>query len=92
VIVRIFGEGQYRLPGDSDAHLEELDQAYVNAVEAEDEAEFATTFQALLAYVRSNGERLADDELEPSDVMLPPADTSLEEARTEFSGEGLIPE
>jgi hypothetical protein len=25
-------------------------------------------------------------------VMLPPADTSLEEARTEFSGEGLIPE
>jgi hypothetical protein len=92
VIVRIFGDGQYRLAGDSDARLEELDQAYVNAVEADDEAAFAATFQTLLEYVRSSGERLADDELEPSDVMLPPADTSLEEARTEFSGEGLIPE
>jgi hypothetical protein len=32
-----------------------------------------------------------EDRLEPSDVILPPPDVSLEEAKAEFSGEGLIP-
>jgi hypothetical protein len=92
MIVRIFSEGQYRLPEAASARLHELDQEYISAVEADDEEAFATTFAALLAYVRSSGERLADDELEPSELMLPPADISLEEARSEFTGEGLIPD
>jgi hypothetical protein len=33
-----------------------------------------------------------EDELEASDVILPPADTSLKEASSEFTGEGLIPD
>jgi hypothetical protein len=41
--------------------------------------------------VRTNGRRLEEDELEGSDLILPPPDVSLEEAKTEFSGEGLIP-
>jgi hypothetical protein len=92
MIVRIFSEGQYRVPDDARAQLHELDQECVRAVEAGDELAFTTTFAALLEHVRSTGERLADDELEPSDLMLPPADISLEEARTEFTGDGLIPE
>jgi hypothetical protein len=32
-----------------------------------------------------------DDELLGSDVILPPADVSLEEAKADFTGEGLIP-
>jgi len=35
---------------------------------------------------------LGEDELEGSDIMLPPPDISLEEARAEFTGEGLIPD
>ena len=35
---------------------------------------------------------VADDELEGSDLILPPADTSLEEAESDFTGEGLIPD
>ena len=38
------------------------------------------------------GASLADEELEPSDLMLPPADITLEEAREEFTGEGLLPD
>ena len=37
-------------------------------------------------------ERLADEDLAPSDLMLPPADITLEEAREEFTGEGLLPD
>jgi hypothetical protein len=39
-----------------------------------------------------DGERVSDDELEPSDLILPPSDLSLGEAQGEFSGEGLIPD
>lgn len=92
MIVRIFSEGQYRVPDDALARLRELDQQWITAVEADDEAAFTATFGALLEYIRGNGERLDDDELEPSELMLPPADISLEEARSEFTGEGLIPE
>jgi hypothetical protein len=92
MIVRIFSEGQYRIPQDAEAQLQALDQACVAAVDADDEAAFTTTFAALLDHVRSTGEKLADDELEPSDLMLPPADTSFDEARSEFTGEGLIPD
>jgi hypothetical protein len=92
MIVRIFSEGQYRVPDAASARLHELDQEYVSAVESGDEEAFAASFAALLAYVRSSGERLADDELEPSELMLPPADISFEEARSEFTGEGLIPD
>jgi hypothetical protein len=32
-----------------------------------------------------------EERLDPSDVIIPPPDVSFEEARAEFSGEGLIP-
>ena len=35
----------------------------------------------MLDFVRSTGERLADDDLEGSDMILPPSDISLAEAR-----------
>ena len=49
-------------------------------------------YSALVELIHSEGERLADEDLEPSDLMLPPADISLAEAREEFTGEGLIPD
>jgi hypothetical protein len=92
VIVRIFSEGQYRVADEERPRIDQLDEACRHAVESDDEAAFAKTFAELLDYVRAHGELLADDELEGSDMMLPPPDISLDEARTEFTGEGLIPE
>lgn len=91
MIVRISGEDQYRLV-DGDARIAALDNEIVAAVESGDDAGFAKAFEALLDYVRSNGERVPEDDLEPSDLILPPADLSLAEAATEFTGEGLIPD
>jgi len=92
VIVRISGEGQYRIEDSLHGRLNELDDALVAAVEGGDEDGFHEAFEELLAFVRSQGTQLGDDELEASDVILPPADTSFVEAGEEFTGEGLIPD
>lgn len=92
MIVRISGEAQYRLDDTLHDELDRLDDAVVEAVEAGDEAAFAERFGALLAFVREGGEALLDDDLEPSDHILPPADLSFQEAAEDFSGEGLIPD
>jgi hypothetical protein len=92
MIVRISGEDQYRLEAEHDQHLNELDNAVVAAVEAGDEHGFRDTFQALLRFVREQGTRVGDEEIETSGLILPPADISLAEAAEEFTGEGLIPD
>jgi hypothetical protein len=92
VIVRIFSDGQYRIPDDVQASLHELDAQTVEAIDSDDEAAFKSSYGALVELIHANGERLADDDLAPSDLMLPPADISLEEARVEFTGEGLLPD
>jgi hypothetical protein len=91
VIVRIATEGQYEVPdGDKDT-LQELDNQAVSACEVRDEEQFHDAFARLLEFVRTNGRPVPEDTLEPSDIILPPPDTSLEDARAEFTGEGLIP-
>ena len=91
MIVRIATEGQYELLGSDGEALTELDNQAAAACQAGDEQQFHATFTRLLDYVRTNGEPVPQDRLEGSDVILPPPDTSLEEARAEFTGEGLIP-
>jgi len=92
VIVRIATEGQYRLPDDDAARLNDLDNEAVAAVQAGDEETFQELFDRMLELVRNDGTPLDDDELEESEVILPPPDVSFVEAAEEFTGEGLIPD
>jgi len=92
VIVRIATEGQYRLPDEDAERLNDLDNDAVAAVVADDEDRFHEVFEQMLDLVRADGSPLGDDELEESDVILPPPDTSFVEAAAEFTGEGLIPD
>lgn len=92
MIVRIATEGQYELLENDAEALNELDNRAVAACEAGDEEKFGQVFQEMLSFVRTQGEPLADDRLEGSDVILPPPDSTMEEVRDEFTGEGLIPE
>jgi len=91
VIVRISTEAQYELDESDAEQLNELDNAAVGACESEDEQRFRQVFAQLLDFVRTKGTPVPEDELAISDVILPPPDTSLEEAKAEFTGEGLIP-
>lgn len=92
MIVRISGEGQYRLADEQAARLNQLEGEVVAVVEGGQEDGFASAFANMLDYVRHNGTQLGDEELETSDVILPPADISFEEAGRDFTGEGLIPD
>jgi hypothetical protein len=92
VIVRISTESQYRLPEDAAEELNGLDNEVVAAVEAGDEDRFHEVFERMLDLVRRAGDPLGEDEIEESEVILPPPDTSFVEAAAEFTGEGLIPD
>jgi hypothetical protein len=92
MIVRISGEDQYRLPDADAEQLNQLEKAVVAVVDGGQEDGFDNAYGALLDYVRERGTPLGSDELEASNVILPPSDLTYEEAGREFSGEGLIPD
>ena len=85
-------QGQYRLSKDVLERVNELDNTIVKAVEADDEDGFHESFEEMLDVIRSEGEHLGDEEIETSDVIVPPSDTSFAEAAAEFTGDGLIPD
>ena len=92
MIVRISGEGQFRLPDEDSDRLNELDNRAVNAVEQGDETGFKELWSQMLEIVASDGNQIDDEELVESDVILPPRDITFDEACGEFTGEGLIPD
>jgi hypothetical protein len=92
VIVRLSGEGQYRVADDVVQQLNELDDKAQDAVDAENEPELDRTLDEMWALVRRAGEPLPDEDLSPSDFVIPPSDLTLEETKRLFSAEGLIPD
>ncbi len=92
MIVRVMGEGQYRVDDEHSTLLNELDDQAAQALERGDEEDLRRLLRELADAVRDNGDRLDDADLSPSDGIVPPDDLSLDEARALFEGEGLIPD
>lgn len=91
MIVRIMGEGQLELPESALEELNALDAAVETAVEAGDVDTFTTALGELLTSVRRLGNPVPEDFLHDSDLILPPADASIDEVRAMLSDDGLIP-
>lgn len=91
MIVRIMGEGQVRVDDSRLTELNALDDELLTAVRSGDEAAFRRTLTALLDGVRTAGEPLPDASLEPSDLILPASEATLEEVRALLDDDGLIP-
>ncbi|MEV0409571.1 hypothetical protein AB0I68_01875 [Streptomyces sp. NPDC050448] len=90
MIVRIMGEGQWKLDDGHFAELNTLDDDLLAEMESGDEEGFRRTLGALLEAVRRLGEPLPDDALEPSELILPAEEASLDEVREMLSDDGLI--
>ncbi len=90
MIVRLMGEGQYELSKAQVDELNKIDNNIVSIVNSNDEDRFRHEFKKLIDYVRMNGKRIADDIIKPSDIIIPPEDITIEEAKSIFKGEGLI--
>ena len=91
MIVRILGEGQYDVSDEALDRLNELDSAVETAVESGDDAAFGVALAALLDGVRTVGVAHALDSLDESDLILPPADATIDEVRELLNDDGLIP-
>ncbi|MEV3931846.1 MULTISPECIES: hypothetical protein [unclassified Streptomyces] len=91
MIVRIMGEGQVSLADSHVAELNKLDDILLAEMESGDGPGFRTTLHALLDKVRELGSPLPDDSLEPSELILPAPDATLEEVRSMLRDDGLIP-
>jgi hypothetical protein len=91
MIVRILGEGQYRLDDQALQTVHEIDDRVQAAADADDEAGFASALTELVDAIQRLGEPLAADEFEGSDAIVPGHGTTLAEARELLSSEGLIP-
>ena len=92
MIVRLLGEGQFQVDDSLIGRLNELDAEVEKAVAAGDERALWSGLQALADAVREHGVKLADDDLSPSDAVIPPEDLSLEEAQELLQNEGFIPD
>ncbi|MGW6913990.1 PspA-associated protein PspAA [Kitasatospora sp. NPDC054939] len=93
MIMRVMGEGQFEVGEGHLGRLNELDHELLTALESGDERHFHRAIGELLDAVREYGTRLPDDALEPSDLILPNADATIDEVKQllRAEGDGLIP-
>lgn len=90
MIIRILGEGQFRVDDATAAQLQALDADVESAVNRNDQAALTAALGALLTRARQ-GTPLPPDSLEPSDVIIPYEDATIDEVRKLLTDEGLIP-
>jgi PspAA-like protein len=93
-IVRIMGHGQFTVDGRTVKKLNDIDNAIVDLVSTErsDDTEFKKRLMELNNLVVKNAKPLDPHEIIKSDIILPSADLSIDEAKKLFRGEGVIPE
>lgn len=90
MIIRILGEGQYRLDDEVGSKLSSLDEQLGAAVENSDEAAFTRVLSGAVNLVRSAGSPVPPQTLEPSELILPSPDASIDEVRKLLAEEGII--
>lgn len=92
MIVRVMGEGQWRVDDTLQQRLNAIDDEVAAALNAGNEDAMRAKLRELAELVRSEGTKLEDADLSPSEAIVPPDDLSLDEARELLSGDGLIPD
>ena len=91
VIIRVLHENQYEIDGEPLERVNALDEQIFKAVVDNDTKAYQQLLGQALEVIREQGRPLALDDLRPSDVVLPAADSTMDEVRTLFQQEGLIP-
>jgi len=90
MIVRILGIGQFKLDDRHIDSLNKIDNQIVEHVSKGREKEFRADLARIISMIQESGEAIDPAEIISSDIIVPPADMTLEEARQVFCGEGLI--
>jgi hypothetical protein len=88
------GHGQFTVDSRTLKKLNDIDNTIVELVSRErsDDTEFKKRLMELNNLVVKNAKPLDPHEIIKSDIILPSADLSIDEAKKLFMGEGVIPE
>jgi hypothetical protein len=90
VIVRILGEGQFRVSDDTAAKLTALDKDLDAAVRDHEDAAFGAALRGAIALVKATGTPLEADEFATADYILPFSDATVDEVQ-KLLADGTIP-
>ena len=90
MIIRILGEGQYRLDDSLVQRINKIDNRIVDAVSKGKKKEYVLDLANLISTIKELAEPVDPVEILPSDIIIPPSDLSFEEARKVFCDDGLI--
>ena len=99
IVIRISGQGQFKVSSDILDKINEIDNSIVTLIEnvslgSSDRSLVQKELQSKLTEMRnlitSRGQSLDDKEIVESDIIVPDSDLSIEEASKIFKEEGLI--
>lgn len=90
MIIRIVGEGQYKVPSALFDELNVIDNNIVELVSRGNEEGYKAELSKLIEKVKSNGKQLDDSDIVESDVIIPPGDLTFKEAKEVFTGVGIF--
>lgn len=91
MIIRIMGDQQYEVKSSILDQLNKIDNKIVELVAKGDEKNFRKELLRMINLVRKKGKPLDPRVIVESQLIIPPEDLTLEEARKIFTGEGIIP-
>ena len=86
IVVRMQGEGQFRLASSYKDQLDGYDQKVVAAIDAGQPAGLKQSVHDVIAFVKSHGLAVPDSENVASQVVLPSEDLTLDEAKKIMAG------
>jgi hypothetical protein len=101
IIVRVSGQGQFKVNREILDRINDIDNSIVNLLEnADDNVDDNSTkvkqkglnekIIEITNLIRTNGMPLDDKEITQSQIMIPSPDISVDEAKKIFRGEGII--
>ncbi len=99
MIIRISGQGQFKVNSEILDKINEIDNSIVTLIENNSlgssdrnvaQTELESKLTEMKNLVTSRGQSLDDKEIVESDIIVPDSDLSLEEASKIFKGEGII--
>jgi hypothetical protein len=90
MIIRIMGQGQFEVKSSLFDDLNKIDNKIVEYVQKGNEKGYKKSLADLIGIITREGQMVDNKELVESDVIVPPADMTLEEARQVFRGKGIF--
>ena len=103
IIVRVSGQGQFKVNREIMDRINDIDNSIVSLLENADtdvdansikvkQKELNEKINEIINLIRINGMPLDDKEITQSQIMIPNPDISVAEAKKIFRGEGIIDE